>query len=352
MIQLPRRLVLATFAGVLSVAAVPASAADAVASFYKGKTINIIVGYGPGGGYDLYARLMARHLPKHIPGNPTVVVQNMPGAGSLKATNHVYNVAKADGTNIAAMNAVLPFQPLISAKAARYDVVKAHWMPVPATPTAMVSVWHTVPVNSFLEMRKRVTLFGGAGPASAPAYYSRVLNEVFKTKMKIINGYRGSKNIFLAVERGELEGHASASYTSVSAGHGKWLKEGKLKLLLQYGAKKHAAIPNVPFGNDLAKGKDNKALLDLATASTKLGRPYMLAPKVPMERVVALRKAFMAAYRDPALLAEAKKLKLPISPRSGEEVEATIKAAYGAPEPVVKRLQSLYVAKKKKKKKK
>jgi hypothetical protein len=202
--------------GLVLTTTTPALAADPVADFYKGKTVTIVVGYAAGGAYDLYARLLARHLGKHVPGNPNVIVQNMPGAGSMSAANHVFNVAAQDGTFLAATSAVLPFQPLLEVQAVKFDIATFHWMPVPTGETNMVSAWHTVPLASFLDARNRETVIGTSGPNSSPAFYGRIFNDVFKTRFKMVHGYAGVPESFLAMERGEVEGHTSATWTSPS----------------------------------------------------------------------------------------------------------------------------------------
>jgi tripartite-type tricarboxylate transporter receptor subunit TctC len=318
--------------------------ADAVEDFYRGKTLTIYVGFPPGGQYDIYARLLAKFLPAHLPGAPNVIVQNMVGAASLTAANHVISVAPQDGTALAATSAALPFQPLLDVKSAKFDVVRTNWLPVPTSETNLVSVWHTVPLASFLDARNRETVMGTSGVTSAPAFYGRIFNDVFKTKFKMVHGYAGSPEVFLAIERGEVEGHASSPWSTIKGTYGAWLKEGKIKLLLQYGDKPSPELPNVPFARDLAQSDEDKLLLDMSMAPTFLGRPYLMGPGVPAERVAAMRKAMMETWTDPMLVAEAKKAEFEVNPLNGDEVQAIINRTYNAPPPLIERLQKLYSA--------
>lgn len=321
--------------------------ADAVTDFYKGKTITIYVGFPPGGQYDVYARILAKFLPSHLPGSPNVIVQNMTGAASLTAANHVINVAPQDGTAIAATSAALPFQPLLDVKSAKFDAVKTNWLPVPTSEVNLVSVWHTVPLNSFLDARNRETVLGTSGITSAPAFYARIFNDLFKTKFKMVHGYAGSAEVFLALERGEVEGHASSPWSTIKGTYGNWLKDKKIKLLLQYGAKPSPELPNVPFARDLVQSNDDKLLLDMSMAPTFLGRPYLMGPGVPADRLAAVRKAIMETWTDPLTIAETKKVDLEVNPLNGEEVQAVISKAYGAPQPLIDRLRVLYSAEEK-----
>jgi tripartite-type tricarboxylate transporter receptor subunit TctC len=287
---------LTLIAGVLSAAfaVIPARAADAVADFYKGKTVTIIVGFAPGGAYDVYARILSRFVPKYLPGNPTVVVQNMPGAAAMTAANYAYNVAPQDGTVMASIGAVLLFQPLFDpTSATRFDVHKANWLPSPTSETNVVSAWHTSPLKSFLDARDRDTVIGTSGVNSSPAFYGRIFNDVFKTRFKMVHGFVGGSDQYLAMERGEIEVHPSSTWTSVKGSYSQWIAEGKLKILLQFGAKPTPDLPNVPFARDLATSEDDKLLLDVAMAPGAVGRPYMMGPSVPPERVTAMRKAIM-----------------------------------------------------------
>jgi tripartite-type tricarboxylate transporter receptor subunit TctC len=322
--------------------ALPTLAADPIADFYKGKTLYIMCGSEAGGPYDLYARQMARHLPRHLPGNPNVIVQNMVGGGSLQAANHVLSIAPQDGTVIAAISSNLPFSSLVDTNAPKFDPLRGHWLPGPASDTATVTVWHTVPLNTFLDARNRETVMGASSPTSNPAFYGRLLVDIFKVKFKIVTGYPSSPSLFQAMERGEADGHPSATWVSLKTTYAQLLRDKKVKQLLHYGLAPNPELAGVPFAKDLAEKEEDKLLLDMAVGSTVLGRPYFMGPGVPPDRLAAMRKAFLDTYRDPQYLAEAEKLKLDVDPVSSEETEAIIKRSYGAPQGLIERLQRLF----------
>jgi tripartite-type tricarboxylate transporter receptor subunit TctC len=329
---------------VLAATGAPAEAADAVADFYKGKRINIVVSTEAGGAYDLYARSISRHLSKHMAGNPPIIVQNMPGGGHLKASNHIFNVAEQDGTVIAATSPAVAFAPLLQVKEALFDVRKIQWLPSPTDETNMVSVWHTVPLNSFLDARERVTLMGSSGRTASPSFYGRIFNDVFKTKFKAISGYNSGPAAWLAIERGEIEGHASSTWASFKLGHADWIRDKKVKFLLQYGAKPNRDIPDVPFYANLAPSPEEKLFLEMAMAPTALGRPYWMGPGVPLERVDAIRKAFMSLFQDPAFQQDLEKQEIGLDPVSAEDVRNIVIKAYDAPQALIDRLNRLYAA--------
>jgi tripartite-type tricarboxylate transporter receptor subunit TctC len=337
----------ALFAGLIGLAAVyapGAARADAVADFYKGKGINLIVSSSPGGGYDTYARLISRHIGAFVPGKPDIVVKNMPGAGGIKAGNYLYNVAPKDGTVIAGLQNGVPFEPLFRRKEARFDPLKFNWLGSPNSEVGLLLVWNTVPVKTLTDVKARPTIMGASGAASTPAFYARILNDVFGTKLKLITGYPGQTEAFLAMERGEIEGYPSTFWSSLKATRPEWIKDKKVRLLVQYGRKPHPELPDVPVARDLAKSADDKALLDLAMAPLVLGRPYLAPPKVPAARVIALRKAMMATFRNKGFLAEAKRLRLEVDadPQDGADMTKLLKETYAAPKPVIERLISIY----------
>ena len=330
----------------IALGSLPAAAADTVADFYKGKTVRIIDGFPPGGGYGVYANLIVRHLSRHLPGNPTVIYQSMPGAGSLTLTNHLYNLAEKDGTVIGAVSTAVAFAPLLGNKEALFDAQKFNWLPSPNTETGLLIVWHAVGINTIEDATKREVFVGTSAASATSSYFGRILNDVFKTKLKLIVGYPDMKDSLLAMERGEIHGFASAFWSSLKAIRPEWVKEGKVKYLVQYGLKPNAELPDVPVARDLAKNADDRLLLDIAMAPLVLGRPYMLPPGVPAERVAAMRKAFMDVFADPDYQAEAAKQQVDIDqkPKTGDEVQEIVASAYRAPKPVIDRLIGLYEA--------
>jgi tripartite-type tricarboxylate transporter receptor subunit TctC len=319
------------------------AAAQSVADFYKGQSVTLILSSAPGGGYDAVARTLAQHLPKHIPGNPTVVVKNMAGAGGIVAANFLYNVAPKDGLTIGGLQNNVPFEPLYGTKEANFDPTKFIWLGTPSYETAILTVWHTAPVNKWEEARTTELTMGSSGANSTPSFYGRLLNEVLGLKLKIIVGYESQTHAFLAMEREEIHGYPSVFYNSLVATKASWLPEKKVKLLVQMGAQKEKAIADVPLLSDLVTKESDKALVEAAVAPLTAGRPYLLPPGVPADRVAAMRKAFADTFKDPEFLAEAEKRRLGVNaPRDGEALQQVIEHVYTKTPPAqVERLKKL-----------
>jgi tripartite-type tricarboxylate transporter receptor subunit TctC len=245
----------------------PASAsAQSVADFYNGKTVTIVVSTGTGGGYDALARGIARHIGRHIPGNPNVVVRNMPGAGGITAMNWLYNTADKDGTVLGLVGNGMPLEPLFGTKTARYDATKFNWLGTPSYEVSIVLLWHTVPVNSLEDLRTRETTMGSSGANSTPAFYARLLNATLETKMRVIHGYPGQNDALLAMERGELDGYPSVFYSALTSTRPTWLKEKKAKPIIQYGPTRLKELPGVPFVTDLLTNEDDRLMMQAASA--------------------------------------------------------------------------------------
>ena len=315
-----------------------AAAAD---DFYKGRTINIIVGFGPGGGYDLYARMLARHLGKHIPGNPNVVVQNMEGAGGVRAANHVYNVAPKDGTVIAAVNQGAAMFKLLGGKGAQYDPAKFQWLGSMAASNNTIYVWHASGIKSLDDARRREVSMAGSGVISDANIYPAVFNALVGTRFKVISGYTGTNDSNLALERGEVEGRGGGAYSSLVSTRPDWLRDGKVHILAQIGFERETELGGVPLLLDLVKTDEERQIATLVTLPTAIGYNYWLAPEVPAERVETLRTAFMAALKDDELLAEAKKLNLEIRPKTGQDLEAMVKKAAETPKPILEKTAAI-----------
>jgi len=326
---------------VLAGACAPLANADPVADFYKGRAVTVIVSSSPAGGYDTIARTIVRHMGKHLPGNPAFIVRNMPGAGGLTATNFLYNNAERDGSVIGQVQNNTPFEPLFGTKEARYDPVKFNWLGTPSSETALVLIWHAVPVNSVADLRRRETAVGVSGANSTPAFFARLLNATLGIRLKTINGYPGQNEVLLAMERRELDGHPSAFFSSLRATRPGWLAGKSAKAIVQYGPEKLAELGEVPFAPDLVDA-DDRLLMQAAFAPLALGRPFLIPPGVPQERVAALRQAFTAAIADPEFVADAERLQLPLNaPRTGEEMQAIMERAYRSPPGVLDRLRQL-----------
>jgi tripartite-type tricarboxylate transporter receptor subunit TctC len=328
---------------VLCVLVCAASAkADAVADFYKGKAVTVVVSSSAAGGYDTIARAVARHMGKHLPGNPAFIVRNMPGAGGMTATNFLYNNADKDGSVIALVQNNTPFEPLFGTREARYDPVKFNWLGSPSAETAMVLLWHTVPVNSIADLKVREVAVGVSGANSTPAFFVRLLNATLGTRMKPINGYPGQNDVLLAMERRELDGHPSAFFSSVRSTRPNWLSDKTAKAIVQYGPEKLAELPDVPFAPDLVGNDEDALVMQAAFAPLVLGRPFLMPPGLPAERVAALRQAFAATMTDPEFLAEGEKIGPGRNaPRTGEQIQAVMERTYQSPPRVIDRLRQL-----------
>ncbi len=326
----------------LGMAVFCASAADAQtpAEFYKGRTVTLVVSSTSGGGYDTMGRTIAKYLGAHLPGNPRVVVSNMPGAGGIVAMNYFYRSAPKDGTFIAAMQNNTPFEPLLGTKEAQYDATKFNWLGSPSVEVGLIAVWRTVPVNSIADLKKREITVGSSGANSTPSFYARLLNETLGTKMKIVVGYPGMNEVYFAMERHEVDGFPSLFYNTLTATRPNWRKD--IKLLLQYGLEKEPAIPDVPSALDLVTDPDDRLLLQAGLAEVTLGRPYLMPPGVPADRVAAMRKAFADMFRDAGFLADATRMSLGVSSsKTGEQIQQLIADTYRTPPKTIDRLRKL-----------
>src|SRR5215203_4401590 len=308
-----------------------ATAQDAVAPFYKGKTITIVVASSPGGGYDLYGRMIARHIGKHIPGNPSVVVNNMPGAASNVAAAYIYNVAPKDGTVIGALFMGAVVDPLFGNRPRpTHDTSKFNYIGNANKDVYVCLIRAEAPVKNFAETFDKEIVMGGTAEGASTRDFSVLLKNLLGAKFKIVSGYPGSREVNLAMERGEVHGGCGQSWSSVAANHRTQFNEGRFKVLVQEDTAGYPELNSqgIPRTIEFAKTDEQRQILDLVYSQTVFGRPYVVAPEVPKERVDALRKAFMAAIRDPDMMAEAKKIDLDIDAISGEELQTMIGRIY------------------------
>ena len=317
-----------------------ATAQEESAKFYAGRNVTIIVGSTTGGGYDFNARTVGRHIGKHIPGAPTIVVQNMPGAGSIVATNYVYNVAPQDGSVIGAVQRPIPFEPFFDEKGVRFDVRKIQWLGSTTSEVGVVVAWHTAPQRSFKDAMEQEMIVGGNGPATDTELFARALNRELGAKFRIVAGYPGESQIILAMERGEIQGVANWSWNNIPAKHPDWLRDGKIRLLLQLGLRKHPALPDVPLILDFAKDAEQRTLFETMMQMKELGRPYFVAPGVPTDRVETLRAAFMKTMTDPEFVNEMTKAGISIDPVSGADMQKTLGQAYALPPALIQRTRA------------
>jgi tripartite-type tricarboxylate transporter receptor subunit TctC len=288
------------------------------------KPLKVIVGFPTGGGYDVYARALVRFLPRHVAGTPPIMVVNMPGAGSLTLANYLYNVAPKDGSEIGSVETFIPFEAFFSGSEVRFDPRKFSWIAGLNSEMTMCVSWHASKIRSFEDLLKVEAAFGGTGSGAVMVTEPRVVNAALATKIKLITGYPGAAEVFLAMERGEVEGACGLGWTALMSTRPDWVTQGKLRLLAQNASKRHPAAPNVPRLIEFAKDETQRQLLTLLAAPHRIGRPYVAPPGLPPERLALWRAAFDATLKDPAFLAEAEKAKLGINPVTGSEMEAVI----------------------------
>jgi tripartite-type tricarboxylate transporter receptor subunit TctC len=298
---------------------------------FKGRTITIYAGGEPGG-YDVHARLLMKHYPRHIPDNPAMALKQMPGAGTLRAANYLYEAAPKDGTAIGAAGGDMAAAALLKAKGARFDPRRFVWIGSMTSEVGLVLAWSAVPVRTIEDVFHRELLVGGCGPASGDIVFPTVMNAVLGTRFRIIPGYESAADVALAIERREIEGTANGRYSAIAARHPDWLAAGKVRVLLQDSLRPHRRYPDVPVVGDLAKTDEQRAILDLVFSRQEMGRPFMLPPGTPPAIGAALRRAFDATMADPALLAEAAVAKLDLdNPMTGGDIDALIARLYAIP---------------------
>jgi tripartite-type tricarboxylate transporter receptor subunit TctC len=313
------------------------------AEFYKGKTITMLIGTSPGGGYDTYARLLTRHMGRHIAGKPKIVAKNMTGAGSRRAASYLYNVAAQDGTFLGTMQRDAIFDPLFEGNKSRakYDPRKFQWLGSANQDPIVAVAWHTSGVKKYQDLFKKELIVGATAPTSILAWMPHMLSNMFGMKFKVIAGYPGGSEVDLAMVRGELQGRVIYSWQGLKTRRKNWLKEKKVNILFQMDLKKSPDLPNVPLVLDFAKNADDRAILSLLFSVNTFGRPYMAGPGVPKARVAVLRGAFNKTVKDKAYLGDAKKSKRLIIPVDASRLEALIKSAYATPPKLLKRITKL-----------
>ncbi len=318
---------LAVLAGVVGLVAVGAPAhADAVSDFYSRKTVTLIAGFPPGGGYDTYMRVLARHYGQFIPGNPSTVPSNMPGAGSMNAANHLFKDEPSDGTVLGMFASSVVMEPLLGNKAAQFEPAKFSWIGSMSQDVAYCGVWQTPgAAASFNEVMQKETIFGGGAPAAITYQHPLILKNVLGAKIRMIPGYAGTRDIDLAMHRGEVNGVCGLFASSIKAQFFDDVKSGKLKLVIQMGARKSSEFGDIPSVFDYAKSDEERAVLELFFKSLVLGRPLAGPPGMPQDRLAALRSAFAATLKDKDFLAEANKVGLDIDPASADEVQELLK---------------------------
>jgi tripartite-type tricarboxylate transporter receptor subunit TctC len=317
----------------------PAHAQDDVANFYRGKQVRLIVGTAPGGGYDLFARIVARHIAAHIPGQPTVIVQNLPAAGGLVMTNQLYAVGPKDGTAIGVPINGIPTAPLLQ-QGAQFDATRLIWIGSTNREPYVAFVWHSAPVQSLAELRAKELVVGSTTPGTTMTDFPLVVNDILGLKFRVVRGYEGTPQINHAIERGEIQGQGGIGWAAIKAQVPQWIADKKIKVIAQYGLKRYPELADVPSMLEQARTEPDRQALTMLFARTEYGRPYFLPPDVPAERVKALRRAFDATMRDQAFIADAARLQLEIDPMTGEEVQVLVAQLSRTPPEIVTRVRA------------
>jgi tripartite-type tricarboxylate transporter receptor subunit TctC len=308
--------------------------AQSVAEFYRGKTVNVMIGVGVGGEYDLQARLVARHIGKHIPGNPNVVPQNMTGAGGINMANHLYNTMPRDGTAIGMMGNNFPATQAVGGKSVKFDTGKMQWLGTIAPVVETMAVWHTAGARTVDGLRKQEIVAGASGRGAITYFYPTMMNAFLGTKFKIVTGYPGGNQINLAMERGEVQARNN-TWSSWKATRPQWLKDKQIFIVAQAGPR--APDLDAPSVEELASTPDDRLTIELIVSGTQLGRPFATTPDVPADRLAALRDAFRATMKDPEFLKDAAQLGFEVNPVYGEQMQKTVEKILGTPKPLAMR---------------
>jgi len=331
---------LASFALASSLLAGALPAAAQTPNPFNGKPLTMIIGFGPGGGYDSWGRILGRHIGKHVPGNPTVVPQNMPGAGSFQAASHLFNIAPKDGTVMGIIARDAPLGPITGAEGARFDPVRLSWIGTPTTETNVCITTSKSGVKTAQDLTEKTLIVGDTGAGTGTRSYPKALNEILSMKFKLISGFPSSSDVFLAMERGEVDGICE-SLDSVIGKRPNWIKDKVVTILFQGGAEPNPDLKDIPFVLDLATTEQQKAELRFLYAGQGIGRPFVAQPDLPADRLKMLRDAFNATMKDPEFIEEVKKQKLDLEPEDGPHLEALIKQIYSTPKPIVDKIGKL-----------
>jgi tripartite-type tricarboxylate transporter receptor subunit TctC len=316
--------------------------AQSVEDFYAGKVLTLYIGFPAGGGYDLYGRLVARHLGKFIPGQPTIVPVNMEGAGSLRLMNWLYMAAPKDGTVFGTVNHGAPFVPLLGDEQfARFDAREYSWIGSANKEVSVCVAWERTGITNFEQLYEQELIVGSTGPGAEEFTLTRLVGTVLGARLRPITGYAGSDEINFAMERGEVDGRCGWTWSSVKSTRQRWLDEGSINVLLQLALRRHPDLPGVPLIMELVENDEQREALYLILVQASLGRPFLAPPNIPADRAAALRAAFDAMVANPEFLDDAERLRLEINPVSAPEVEALLADAYSTPQPIVQRTREL-----------
>jgi tripartite-type tricarboxylate transporter receptor subunit TctC len=316
-------------------AAAPAASQEAMADFYRGKTVTLVIGTGPGGAYDIHGRLLARHLAQHIPGAPKLVVQNIPGAGSVQAANYVFNIAPQDGTVLGNILNTLPIVQLLGLVKTQFDVARFQWIGNMTEELYVLVAWHSAKAANLEEAKRTEILIGSTSPGSLGSMFPKISNLVLSTRFRVVTGYNDAVEIDHAMELGEVDGRSGETWYGDKGVYGAWYRDGKIRILLQFGPHKAADLPEVPLFSDLAAAADARRIAELFTSPSIIGKPTVVGPRVPPAQVAALRKAYDETMRDPAFRADAERLGVALEPVSGPDLASLIAKLAATPEPLL-----------------
>jgi tripartite-type tricarboxylate transporter receptor subunit TctC len=311
--------------------------AQSVEDFYKGKTVNLIIGYSVGGGYDLYGRLLARHIGRHIPGRPNIVPQNMTGAGSLRAAQYIYSVAPKDGTAFGTFGRTIAATPLLTPATAQFDSTKFTWVGSVTNEVSTCVTWHTSAVKTWSDILAKDIAFGGEGPGADPDVYALLYKNVFGAKIKLVTGYHGTNDTTLAMERGEVDGLCGMSWSTLKSRHLQWMNEKKINIIIQAALKKQPELANVPLAIELTRDREQLSILKLFLTSQEMARPFAAPPGIPEDRKAALITAFELTMKDPEFLAEAQKLNMDVNPLGTRTIDGLLAELYATPKGVLEK---------------
>jgi hypothetical protein len=319
---------------------IPTASAEDAGVFFAGRQVRIIIGTGPGRGYDTYARLAARHLGKHVPGHPTFVVENMPGACGIRAINYLYAAAPNDGTVIATFNNAIPFYQAVGQPGIRFKAEELSWIGSFAQAATVVAVWHAAGVRTIDDARRVEVIMGATGAAGTKAAYPALLNNTLETKFKIVTGYEGGNAVTLAIERGEVQGDGSSRWSSWKATRPEWVRDHKIIPVVQIGLRKDAELADVALLSDYAQTEEQRQMFQFVGAPDSLGQPFAGPPRIPIDRLKILRRGFDQMIHDPAFRAEAATSKLAIDPLAGVETENIVGRIVATPLPIIQKVQA------------
>lgn len=324
-----------SFLAILAVLAfVQPAAAQSVEEFYKGRNVNLLIGFSAGGGYDLYARHLARHIGKHIPGRPNIVPQNMAGAGSLRAASFLYSAAPKDGSVFGTFARTTGINPLLES-GATFDGTKFSWIGSVTDDVSTCVTWHTSPVKTWADFLVKPVTLGGQGPSSEPDIFARLFKSVFGAPVKLVAGYPGTNEITLAMERGEVDGLCGLSWSTIKTRHGAWYRDKKINVLIQSAFRKEPELGDVPLVMDMTKDAEKLQILRLILAAQDMARPFAAPPGIPADRKAALIAAFNATMKDPEFLADANRMKIDVNPVTGPALDKLLAELYATPKDVV-----------------